>query len=1811
MPISIQTIKNKKFVVVVASLLFVAVLMGGYFFITQRGGLFGGKPASPAQFVLTPVMADAAGIAPETSFILRTNQALSANDVKKILKFQPQIDFKVKKTAVKVSWLATAWAQETATTSDEEMKVAFEITPEQALATDTIYQVAINDADYVDREYQWAFQVKAPFQVISVLPGDKSAAATTNSTIEIIFNRENLISPENYFEITPKVEGGFEQRGETLIFQPKKLDPETIYNVLIKKGLKVADSDDVLADDYSFIFETGAASADYQRSVSFGFQESWPEFQPNQNIIFGVWTDNIDLASSKAEVYRFSNDQEFVESYAKTTEFSWAQFSRRKALAAYQPPASQLVFSFQPQITKSQYQQFLQLPQKLESGYYFLRVRNVKQNIYEGVWFQVSPLSHYFSITHNKGLIWLYDFVSKKPVSSAQVSVYGHNQTENVLGATNQGGLLNFATPANLQAENENDFPGPQFFRVEKSGYLPVIIMAGGGWPSKAQSGSSFWSYLSTNKPLYKPSDTLKFWGVAKSRTGNDIKEKKIEVGIYDGYYYGYGFDTGIDENKFLAKQEVTVSAFNTIEGAISFQGLAPGSYNLIARSGHEIISNASVQVLTYVKPAYEIIVEPDRPEIYAGQPVKFKVKARFFDGTPVAFLHLKYSSYWQNQQISDVVKLNEKGEGEVAYTPQYSELSSYYSYWPTSFSLSFSPLLAEEGEISGEGQVLVFGPNLYLQVFQEEISMYNFQFTAKLNYIDINQLSGGSEYIGQPAVGKALQAQLVKITYRKIIQSQTYDPIYKVMNDNYTYQPEEEIMETSQGVSNAQGEWVFSKNISLSDNSYYAMRFSGQDSQGRNIQDTVYVYSFYGGLTGSAKLNINLEINGEQYRKEMVVSQKIDIKAHLSGQEPTIYSPILFYRWQNDIDEVVLSDNKELAETFSFNFLPAVRFRAVALGPDGFVESSDAVAVLKTDTQGLNIDIATDKEKYRPQDTVKMNLKVRDKNNIPTSAALNVAVVDEAMFHILSDSQSRPNILDDLFSEIAISPMTGASFYNPTASAGAEMGGCFGAGTEILMADGQSKPIEKVRAGDKVLTLADSHDGDLLEAIVQGISSHQVDDYLLINNYLAITAEHKMWVNGQWQMAGEIKVGDTLLNYQGGREKISAIKVVQQKVPVYNIVVGKQHTYFAGRVYVHNEEKGGGARNEFLDAILFESLNTDFKGEANLSFKVPDNLTSWRATVLAFSSSELKAGQADKALPVSLPFFIDATLNELYLKGDQPVLKMRLFGDGYQINQPVSLEIKSDSLGLNTKMETSSGQADLNLPALPIGEQEITISAKQGELSDVLVKKIKVVDSYFRRIKTEYYNLSDGLSGVAGNSAGLTKLYFVEAGAGKFYQTLQNAELNSGIRLDQQAAGFMAQKLLNQRFGEPLIADAPELNNYYKEDGGLALLSYGGSDLALSAKIADLLAGFVYKEKSRGYFQDALSDKKSDLSRVSQALYGLSSLGDKTLNKINLVKKESGLTFEDKIYLALALAKVGDKEGAREIYYSSLRPSLQFQGQEAWLSQEKDQTKQVKNTALLAVLASYLNVAEDSKAIWQYVAGHSPLNDLKTLEEMLFIKSELSKAGQIADKPSQFSLSTNQRQVVVDLAKEKFHALSLPANELSSLRFSNIKGEIDLVATFEQSARPEDLIKHNEISVRRVYVNQKNSNQPADTFNDGDIVELRLYPTFAYSSIDGPYQLIDYLPSGLKPITKLYEVGLWSASPCDYASYPWLIVDNAIYFVIDKESFQGKYCFSDYIKYYARVADRGKYTANPALLQSLKDTNFLNVSEPQAIHIK
>ena len=106
--------------------------------------------------------------------------------------------------------------------------------------------------------------------------------------------------------------------------------------------------------------------------------------------------------------------------------------------------------------------------------------------------------------------------------------------------------------------------------------------------------------------------------------------------------------------------------------------------------------------------------------------------------------------------------------------------------------------------------------------------------------------------------------------------------------------------------------------------------------------------------------------------------------------------------------------------------------------------------------------------------------------------------------------------------------------------------------------------------------------------------------------------------------------------------------------------------------------------------------------------------------------------------------------------------------------------------------------------------------------------------------------------------------------------------------------------------------------------------------------------------------------------------------------------------------------------------------------------------------------------------------------------------------------------------------------------------------------------------------------------------------MRVELDYTLGPQALNGCYQVSDLLPSGLKAVTRPYAWGITDPN----AFYPYLIEGQRVSFCVYKSDRQ------PVIIYYARVTGRGEFEAEPAIIQSQKAPESINLSASDRVVI-
>lgn len=910
---------------------------------------------------ITADESDSLGISTTTSFRLVFGKAADEQAVAASLKVEPEQSFSLKKL------------------SDKEFALEFD----KPLKSNSIYNLTLNDKD-TGAAKSWAFQTKRKFGVLRTLPRDKSVQIPVTTGIEITFTHDGAENAEQYFEISPKVEGRFEWNKKTLVFVPQKLEENTVYTVTIKKGLGVSGSEDRLESDYSFKFQTASERGSSYRY--FSFAENIYSITPDTVPALKIYTQK-DIAESglPVELYSYPDIDSFRRDLEKATSVpGWAI---RIDEDIYDPSKLTKTASFDAQIAKqvTSYWEtyYLLFPSRLPEGYY-LAVTDVDgQKYYTQL--QVNKASVYIMTTEDKSLLWLNDAASGQPIAGASF-IY-----EGVKKQTDSEGI------AILDADLANDDASTHYFMIEPESGLPFIaavprsIYYSWYWDSDPSIIDNYWTYMYLDRSVYSPTDTVNVWGIFKPRDDSDAEaEATIELISYKYYY------SDIDSAYPLASQDVVISPDGTFTGSLKIENFDPGSYEVRLKAGDKVLLSHYLQVMQYTKPTYSIDAVADKKFVFAWDKVNYDISASFFEGTPASGLKLAYT-----QMVTGVDSKNgtlvcdSNGKAKLSVVPATPE-----SGWrPGYLMLNIRNSDAEEQTSESNSYVTVFPKDTMIEVVSKtENGTGTLTFTS--SRIDISRLdtSAGGYYTPDDYRGQSVDIPVTAMLYeRYYVKTKTgdyYDHINKVRRDIYEYNEMKRLVR-QYDFNTVNGKYEI-KYDSEKDKSYIVEVYS-KDSAGRQIRETVYIYSW----DGFDPYNTRPYTLPYEWEKTYKLGDEVTAEIKYNREEPYTGRDrkYLFIRMQNGILDYRVSADPVYKFSFEERFIPNIYVKGICLDSYGYSNTEFAIYRFDKYERSLDIEVRPDKESYRPGEEVRLSVLVKDAKGSPAASEVNISLVDEAYF--------------------------------------------------------------------------------------------------------------------------------------------------------------------------------------------------------------------------------------------------------------------------------------------------------------------------------------------------------------------------------------------------------------------------------------------------------------------------------------------------------------------------------------------------------------------------------------------------------------------------------------------------------------------------------------------------------------------------------------------------------------------------------------------------------------------------------------------
>ena len=280
-------------------------------------------------------------------------------------------------------------------------------------------------------------------------------------------------------------------------------------------------------------------------------------------------------------------------------------------------------------------------------------------------------------LANDELLVWALDWETGEPLAGVEVLAGSAGEppyTAPRAATTDEDGLARFAV-----SSRGASYWGPYghyLARVADGGRNGVTLTwwdsGSSPWALDVPTASSFPTtrgHLYTDRPIYRPGETVYYKGVVRSEDDASYMlpgaGTEVRVSIRDANY---------DE---FATATVTLTELGTFSAELTLPDDAPtGTYlvDLAAATGRHITSTRFT-VAEFRVPEFEVEVEIEDSDYVSGESMATEARATFFFGGPVKDAPLS----WTAQSIPTAIRV----EGYEDYSFSHLDYWSYWYAWP------------------------------------------------------------------------------------------------------------------------------------------------------------------------------------------------------------------------------------------------------------------------------------------------------------------------------------------------------------------------------------------------------------------------------------------------------------------------------------------------------------------------------------------------------------------------------------------------------------------------------------------------------------------------------------------------------------------------------------------------------------------------------------------------------------------------------------------------------------------------------------------------------------------------------------------------------------------------------------------------------------------------------------------------------------------------------------------------------------------------------------------------------------------------
>ena len=959
---------------------------------------------------LTAASFDASGVAPTSTFLLQTKAPLDAVGLARSIDVTPAAPFDV-----------LPGPSATAAT----------IKPAQPLAAGQVYRFALHDTSGAELG-SWAFRVASPLHVATTLPGDQSTFVPLDTGIEITFDQDGATDVASHVSIDPPVKGHTEMHGRTFVFVPDALMEQTLYTVTVHHGIAISGSDQVLAHDVRFAFETEATQGtDPQARIE--AEQSVLEASPRERLTVALSLDVPDGATAPTKVpvgiFRLASESSALAALRVLGNGpSWADYSQ-----AGQVDVAHLHRVVRFDATLGSFGddsdgRWFRLPVALPVGWYVIDITRPARDLQ--MFLQVTDVATYVAVTSDRTVVWVNDTATRRALVGARVTLSGGA----ALGRTDTRGLLVAATPSRVRdglaltatAAAGDDYPILVVRdRSGRDAFAPVTgtssgaHVLGGPGDSAVSDADRFVRLLYTDRQLYRQTDSVDVWGLVRDRDRATLPGK-VEVRIVS--------DAADPTSPPIVTRTVTLRPTGAFAIPVPLDGVPIGSYAVQLWVGPLELSTTGITVDVIRKPAYQITVTTDRHALIAGDSVTVTSRLAFFDDTPVPSTTVLAQGF--DDGSGDLTATGTTGADGVAAVSLKTRLDPVIEGYDQP-AITVHPVGPEESSISAYTGLVVFPSSLWL-AGDATVKGGRLVLTGSVHDVDLaaierraSEIAAANGFVGldpagAPRKGQVVQARIVELVPVKTLTGRGYDFVTKKVVDTYSYDIVEKPVTTRRLVSGAAGRIALDLAVAHPSHAYRIV-LTTTDSHGRTARLTVdaerplqvaapSTRPFLTGASVCSGPGPALQVG------QTITTTMSDGRGALPSGGSNTY---LFIDAQRGLRSVKLQSSATYRKPFSSTDVPDLSVLGVRFTGDSYAPAEVPLDVrFDPAARAITIHLTSDALEYRPGGTVTLSVETRDAAGRPVAATVTLRVVDQKIFAIGGASEVDP--LTDLYAPVS-----------------------------------------------------------------------------------------------------------------------------------------------------------------------------------------------------------------------------------------------------------------------------------------------------------------------------------------------------------------------------------------------------------------------------------------------------------------------------------------------------------------------------------------------------------------------------------------------------------------------------------------------------------------------------------------------------------------------------------------------------------------------------------------------------------------------